>query len=126
MACLTDSEVHQQLGDTDDHTHYLMRHLQYANNLALFQMDKQGFDGKFCIARLEVVPDTAPVPIKHSQARGEALAKAKTHGAKLTATGGRHIMSNEVLKVMEISTRDKDITDMEDDKKARKKLMEVQ
>ena len=90
MACLTDSKVQQQLGVTDDHTHYLMPHLQDTNNLALFQMDQQGFDGQMFIACLEVIPDTAPVTIKHSQARVEALSKAKTYGAKLSATGGGH------------------------------------
>ena len=39
--------------------------------------------------------------------------------------GGRHVTSNEVFKVMEMSTREKDIKDMEDDKEACKKLMEV-
>ena len=103
-----------------------MRYLQDANDLDLFQMDQQGFDRKMFRARLEVVPETAPITIKHSQARAEVLAKAKTHGSKFTVKGGGHVTSNGGFKDMEMSTREKDIKNIEDDKKACKKLMKVE
>ena len=103
-----------------------MRDLQDSNNLASFQMDQRGFDGIMSHARLEVVPDTKPITINHSQAQVKALAKAKTRGAKFIATGGGYVTLNDVFKAMNMSTRGNDIKDMEDEKKSFKKLMEVE
>ena len=49
------------------------------------------------------------ITVKNSQARVEALAKAKTHGAKFTATGGGHVTSDDMFKSMEMGVRENDI-----------------
>ena len=90
-------------------------------DLAVFKLTQHGFDGKFLGARIEKVPGVTRITVKHSQDRIVALAKAKSHGAKFTATGGGHVTSNDMFKAMEMEAREKEIKLMEDDKKSRKK-----
>ena len=53
------------------------------------------------------------------------LSKAKTHGEKLTATGGSHLTSHDFLKTMEVPVREKEITEKKKDKE-RRLAMEIQ
>ena len=71
-----------------------MHELQDANDLAVFQLHQRGFYGSMISARIEKVPERAPITVKHSQARVEELEKSKTYGDKFTATGGGHVTSN--------------------------------
>ena len=47
------------------------------------------------------------------------MAKASTHGAKFTATGGFHITSDDMFKSLYISIREKEIEEIEKDKRNR-------
>ena len=51
-----------------------------------------------------------------------ALVKAKTHGAKFTATQGGHVTTNDMFKSTEMDVREKEIKAMEKDKEVRSKL----
>ena len=55
--------------------------------------------------RIEKLPEKAPTTVKHSQVRAEALEKAKTRGAKFTATGGENVTPNDMFKDMEMVMR---------------------
>ena len=126
MACLIDTKIRRQLDDADDHTNNLMRDLQDTNDLAVFKLSQQGLDGSTISVRVEKVPETEPITVKHSQAQVGALANAKTHGSKFTVTGGGHVTKNDMFKAMDMDSRKKDIKSMEDDKIYYKTLTDVE
>ena len=47
------------------------------------------------------------------------MSKANTHGANFTATGGFHIISDDMFKSLEISIIENEIAEMEKDKRTR-------
>ena len=124
MACLSDPKVRREIGDADDATNEVLRALQAANDLAVYMANDRGYDGNLFAAKLAEPERTRPVTVKHSQARVEALAKASTHGAKFTATGGFHLTSNDMFKSMEIAVREKEIKEAEKEKERRLKMVE--
>ena len=126
MACLTDTKVLWKLGNSDDHTNNLMRDFQDANDLAVFKLSQQGLGGSMLSVRVEKVPETEPITVKHSRDWVKALANLKTHRAKFTATGVGNVTTNEMFKSMEMDSIEKGIKSMEDGKKSRKNLAYVE
>ena len=118
-ACLTDSKVKRELGDGDVDTNTSMMDVQDANNLAVYTLTGAGYCGDTIKANLKETTKKEPITELNSQARIEILAKASTHGAKFTATGGFHITSDDMFKSLEISIREKEIAEMEKDKRTR-------
>ena len=83
-----------------------MHELQDDNDLAVFQFNQRVFDGSMISARIEKVPERAPIIVKHYQDWVEALAKAKTRGAKFTVTGGGNVTSNDMFKSIDMGVRE--------------------
>ena len=93
--------------------------VQDANDLAVYNLTVAGYCGDILKAKLKETTTKEPITERNSQARIELLAKASTHGAKFTATGCFHITSDDMFKSLEISIREKEISEMEKDKRTR-------
>ena len=118
-ACLTDSKVNRELVDGDVDTNTSMMEVQDANDLAVYTWTGAGYCGDILKAKIKETTTKEPITERNSQARIEILAKAITHGTKFTATGGFYINSDYMFKSLEISIREKEISDMEKDKRTR-------
>ena len=121
MPCLSNPKVRCQLGDREDDTGDLMRDLQHANDLAVYQLDHRAYDGSVWAAELEEVPeDDAPVTVKHSAARVNVLASRTTTSGKFAVTGGYHLTSNDIFKSMEVEARKRTVAQLEKQKEVLK------
>ena len=96
-----------------------MMEVQDANDLAVYNLTGSGYCGDILKAKLKETTTKEPIAELNSQSRIELLAKASTHCAKFTATGGFHITSDDMFKSLDISIREKEIAEMEKDKRTR-------
>ena len=115
QTCLTDSMVKRELGEGYIETNTSMMEVQDANDLSVYTLTGAGYCGDILTAKLKETTTKEPITERNSQARIELLAKASTHGAKFTAAGGFHITSDDMLKSLKISIREKEIAEMEKD-----------
>jgi len=119
-ACLSDTKVRRELGDGgDDNMDLLMMQVQNANDTATHALTQAGFRGDILKAKIDKPKAAQPIEARNSQARIEALAKAKTHGQKFYVTGGSHVTADDMFKSLEISVKEKEIAEMEKVKKTR-------
>ncbi|KAL7546421.1 hypothetical protein ACHAWF_015054 [Thalassiosira exigua] len=118
--CMHDKQVRREIGDADDETNSLMRVMQEGNRLAVQILNRLGYIGDLLEGTISEVIKPKHVTEPHSKERITLLAKAKTHSAKFTATGGGHLTSDDYFKSMEIDTREAEIKLMTKDKEVRK------
>ncbi len=69
--------------------------------------------------QMEEVCATKIITVPHSHKRILELANATTHGGKFMATGGSHVMAEDVFKSAEIHNRERQSSEMEKDKATR-------
>ncbi len=124
MVCLTDKNVRPELGDKEDRTNIVMNLLKEANTLAVFHLESNGYNGDLLASTIGKVPDTGPITIKHSQARVKLLVQASTHGSNFCVTGGGHLTTNGVFKLLGLETRAMQVKPTKAEKKERLKRME--
>ena len=106
--CLMDKKVQRKLDDSDNEMRSLMEGLQEANDVSTTLLTQHGYEGKYLSVAVKRVPKKQPVTIPHTKERYLALAKAKTHGHKFTATGGSHMTSDDFFKAMMVPERERE------------------
>ena len=111
--CLSDPKVSKSLGDGDD---------DFDKYLALTEGGYNGALLKATIIEQETIKLTEP----HSKERIEELIKATTHGAKFLATGGAHLMTDDLFIAAQKSESEKKIAGLEKVKKRRLAAMKIQ
>ena len=75
-ACLTDSEVKRELGDGYVDKNTSIMGVQYANDLAIYTLNGDGYFGDIPKAKLKETTTKEPITERNSQARIELFAKA--------------------------------------------------
>ena len=100
MACLySNNKVRKE----DNPHHVVYKKIQDSKNTACDLLSARGFCGntlKVHLIKSMLTAGTVTEP--NSQERIEALAAAKSHGARFLVTGGGHMCTNKIFKAMEL------------------------
>jgi hypothetical protein len=116
-ACLSDPKVSKTLGDGEDEYYNA---IQVANDLAVHSLNECGYNGNLLQAKLEKQrEEDAPFTQPHSKERIEMLRKASTHGKKILATRGSHVMNNDFFVAAELNLVQSEIEQLEREKRKR-------
>ncbi|KAL7548008.1 hypothetical protein ACHAWF_016321 [Thalassiosira exigua] len=86
------------------------------NHISVQILDCAGYQVDLLKATIKEVSKPKHVMVPHSKECIVLLAKAKTHSAKFTATGGGHLTSDDYFKSMEVKTLEAEIKLMAKDK----------
>jgi len=125
-ACLNDAKVRHELGAGGTNMEETMLNVQLSNIVACNVLEQNGYASDALRATINVTQTAEPITVPNTAARVALLAKAKTHGAKFTVTGGGHITSADMFKSMEVHVREKEIAELEKLKKDRLKLLKIE
>jgi hypothetical protein len=91
MKCLEHSKVRHDGTDKDDPNYDKYQEIQAANNYSTNQLSVMGYNGDLLKAEFKEdsikAKETSAVTVENTRERQEALANAKTHGAKFKVTG---------------------------------------
>jgi len=121
---LSDPKVSKSLGDGDDNFDEYLLSIQAANDLATHALTEGGYNGS--LLKVKIVPqETVKLTEPHSKERIEELTKATTHGAKFLATGGAHLMTDDLFIAARKAESEKEIAEMEKVKKKRLAAMKI-
>jgi hypothetical protein len=97
----------------------MLKRLEALNGFYCDNLDANGFDGLLLRLKAPTRNTFVAVTQVHSQARVEAIKKAKTAGQMFFATGGRHTNSNEFFQARALADREARSKELE----TRKKLL---
>ncbi|KAL7547200.1 hypothetical protein ACHAWF_012800 [Thalassiosira exigua] len=86
--CMSDKQVCRKIGDAADEINALMRVLREGNRLSVQIINRIGYNGDLLKVTMKEVSKTNTLTEPHLKERIALMAKAKTHSAKFTATGG--------------------------------------
>ncbi len=108
-ACLKNSKVCRELGDSNnnDETQIAMLQMQMDLMMACDLFTAKGFQGHFLKAELKKKKVVAKnlVMVVNSMEQIEALANARTHSAVFAVTGEDHFKSNNIFMAAELPAK---------------------
>ncbi|KAL7549204.1 hypothetical protein ACHAWF_012476 [Thalassiosira exigua] len=93
--CMFDKKVRSDIDDADDEVNAIMHVLQEGNHLSVQILNPVGYQGDLLKATIKEVSKPKHVTEPHLKERIVLHAKAKSHSAKFTATGGGHLTSDD-------------------------------
>ena len=84
------------MGDNEDATNMAMVHIQESNNVSNHFLLCNGYDGNAFKDTIKKVSRKS-VTVRHSTKRIEKIRQATTHGNLFHATGGGHLMDDDIF-----------------------------
>jgi hypothetical protein len=120
-ACLDNPKVLRDLGD-DGNTDKAYWAVQTANNIAIAALKQAGYDADWLKAKFKwsEKEDNHHVTQPNTLVRQQVLANAHIHGGRFHVSGGgTHLTCNDIFIAAEISSRQKDKDEAEQEKKHR-------
>lgn len=103
-----------------------LKNIESLNSFYCQNLSANGYDGAQLSIKAPTRKTYVAVTKPHSQARVQAIKKAKTAGQMFYATGGKHLNSDEFFKASELKRRTEAIKEMEEKKIQRAKYCKEQ
>ena len=103
--CLQNSKVQRSIGDGTENQQLEVIQTQSVNEIATHALSMSGYDGDALKGTINPIQATEMITMLHTQAHFDLLANAKKHGQIFTATGGDHLLSNDMFKSIELKQR---------------------
>ncbi len=115
--CLVHKKVLRSIGDGDAKVDELHLMIHDGNDLATHALTQFGYAGNLLHAEIKKTKGPGPISEPDSIEIQQALANAKSHGAKFAVTGGIHLTNDDIIIVSEIQRRAKEVKKLKKKKK---------
>jgi hypothetical protein len=104
-SCLQSPKVRRSIGGGDGDQQAFVYMIVKHNVVACNALSMEGYNGDVMKITLKPVECTNVITAPHTQDRIEFLSRAKTHGNIFAATGGIHLMANNIFQGIVLKQR---------------------